>query len=121
MSTDNWHKMVCVCVCVCVYIYTYIHTYTHIQIYGMKCYLVIKENEILPFAATWSNLENTMLSEENQKEKDKCCMRALVCRIQRYIYKSIYLHTKEKQTHRHRKQAYDYGTGSKRGELGVWD
>ena len=85
----------------------------------MKDFLDIKENENLLFAATGRKLENTMLSEENQKEKDKYCMIALVCRIQKYIYKSIYLHTKEKQTHRRRKQAYDYGRGSKRGELGV--
>ena len=33
------------------------------------------------------------------------------------------LHTNQKQTHRHRKQAYGYQRGERRGEgqIGVWD
>ena len=30
-----------------------------------------EENEIIPFAATWMDLEIIILSEANQKEKDK--------------------------------------------------
>ena len=33
-----------------------------------------KKNEILPFAATWMDLQGTMLSEMRQKEKNKYCM-----------------------------------------------
>ena len=29
----------------------------------MKCYLIIKQKEILPFAAIWMDLEGIMLSE----------------------------------------------------------
>ena len=32
----------------------------------MKCYLIIKKREILPFAAIWVDLEDIMLSDLNQ-------------------------------------------------------
>ena len=34
----------------------------------------IEKNKILPFAATWTDLEGVMLSEISQTETDKCCM-----------------------------------------------
>ena len=37
----------------------------------MKYYSAIKKDEILPFAATWMDLENLILSEVSQTEKDK--------------------------------------------------
>ena len=44
-----------------------IHTNT------MKYYSVTKQKEIMPFAATWMDLEIIILSEISQKEKDKYC------------------------------------------------
>ena len=50
-STDKWLKTL--------YIYT------------MECYLVIKKNEIMPFIATWMDLEMFILSDVSHIEKDK--------------------------------------------------
>ena len=40
----------------------------------MEHYSAIKKNEIMPFAATWMDLEGIMLSDISQTEKDKYCM-----------------------------------------------
>ena len=40
-------------------------------IYTMEYYAAIKKKEFLPFAATWMELENIMLSEINQSMKEK--------------------------------------------------
>ena len=60
-STDKWIKMMW-------YIYT------------MEYYSAIKKNEIMPFAATWMQLEVIRLSEVNQKEKGKYHI-SLICGI----------------------------------------
>ena len=40
-------------------------------IYTMNYYSAFKKNEIMPFAATWMDLESVIQSEVNQKEKKK--------------------------------------------------
>ena len=47
----------------------------------MEYYSAIKKNEIMPFAATWMQLEMIILSEVNQKEKDKYHMIPFICGI----------------------------------------
>ena len=47
-STDEWIKKIC--------------------IYTMEYYSAIKKNKIMPFAATWMQLEIMILSEVSQKE-----------------------------------------------------
>ena len=50
-------------------------------IYTVEYYSAIKKNEIMPFAATWMDLEIIILNEVSQKEKDKYNMISLICGI----------------------------------------
>ena len=50
-------------------------------IYKMEYYSAIKNNEIMPFAATWMYLEIIILSEVSQKKKDKYHMISRICGI----------------------------------------
>ena len=54
---------------ICIYIYPHTHTLTHIH--TMEYYSTIKKNEIMPFAATWMDLQIIILSEISQAEKEK--------------------------------------------------
>ena len=54
-STDEWIKM------------WYTHTHTHAHTHTMEYNSAIKRNEILPFAATWMDLENIILSNPDRE------------------------------------------------------
>ena len=56
----------------------------------MEYYLAIKKNNILPFAATCMDLEDIMLRELSETEKDKYCMISLICGIQKIQQTSEY-------------------------------
>ena len=47
----------------------------------MEYYSAIKKNEIIPFAATWMDLEIIILDEVSQTERDKYHMISLICGI----------------------------------------
>ena len=51
------------------------------DIYMMEYYLAKKKKKILPFATVWMDLENIMLSEISQLEKEKYYMISLICGI----------------------------------------
>ena len=52
-----------------------------VYIYTMEYYSAIKKNEMVSLAATWMDLEITILSEVSQTEKDKYYMISLTCGI----------------------------------------
>ena len=58
------------------YTYIYIDTHTHNGIF-----LSYKKDKLMPFAATWLDLETLILSEISRKEKDKYRIITLNCRI----------------------------------------
>ena len=58
-ATDEWVKKI------------HTHTHTHTHTFTVEYYSATKKNEILPFEATWMDLEGIMLSELSQTEKDK--------------------------------------------------
>ena len=62
-STDEWVRKMW-------------HTYIYIC---NRILLSHKKNEIMPFAATWMDLEIIIPSEVSQKEKDKYDMISLIC------------------------------------------
>ena len=49
-----------------------------VYICTMEYYSAIKKNEIMPFAATWMDLEVVILSEISQTGKEKCHMISLI-------------------------------------------
>lgn len=48
-------------------------------IYKIEYYSALKKQEILPFATTWVKLEDIMLHEISQTQKDQCCRISLIC------------------------------------------
>ena len=78
-------------------VYIQIHTHTN----GIL--LSHKKNTILPFAAMWVGLQNTVLSEVSRTQKDKHYMTSLIWRAKKQN-KWMNLGKKEKQTDGYRKQ-----------------
>ena len=70
-STEEWVKKMW-------YIYVYIEYYIYIQNIYIEYYSAIKRNEIMPFAATWMDLDIIILNEVRKTEKDKYHMILLV-------------------------------------------
>jgi hypothetical protein len=45
----------------------------------MEFYSAMKKNEILSFAGKWMQLENIILREVSQAQKNKNCLFSLIC------------------------------------------
>ena len=52
-----------------------------VYIYTTEYHSAMKKNEIMPFAATWMELETLILGEMSQKDKDKYHMISLITGI----------------------------------------
>ena len=78
-------------------------------IYTTEYYSAITKNKIMAFAATWMNLEMVILSEVSQTKTNIICYHLYV--ESKKKMKQMNLFTKQKQTHRHRKQTYSYQRG----------
>ena len=50
-------------------------------IYTMEYYSAIKKNDIMPFVATWMELENLILREVSLAERDKYYVISFICGI----------------------------------------
>jgi hypothetical protein len=48
-------------------------------LHTMEFYSAMKENEILSLTSKWMELENIILSEVSQAQKNKNCMFSLIC------------------------------------------
>ena len=78
-----------------------------------------KKNKIMPFAATWMDLEIVIISEVSQTKKDKYHMILLIGGI---FKERVQMNLFTKQSHRCRKQNYGYqGVRWGRDKLGEWD
>ena len=75
-------------------------------IYTMEYFSAIKKNEIMPFAATWMDLDIIILSEVNLTEKDISYDITYMRNLKKMIQMNLF--TKQKQTHRLREQIYGY-------------
>lgn len=45
--------------------------YMYVWIFTMGYYSAVRKEKMLPFATTWANLEDVMLSEMSQAERDR--------------------------------------------------
>ena len=66
----------------------------------MEYYSTIKKKKILPFAATWMDLEGIMLSEISEQRKTNTACYHLY--VESNKYNKLVNITKMKQTHRYR-------------------
>ena len=60
------------------YIYNLVYIYV-LYISPMEYYSALKKKEILSFVTTWKKLEDVMLSEISQTEKDRYYTASLTC------------------------------------------
>ena len=89
-------------------------------IYTMEYYSAIKNNEIMPFAATWMDLEIILLSIVSQT-KTNIIQHHLYVESKTKRYKWTYLQNRNRLTDIENNPMVTKGEGTGRDKLGVWD
>ena len=79
-------------------------------IYTMEYYSAIRKNEIMPFAATWMDLEIVITSEVSQTEGQIPYDITYMWNLKQTVQMNLF--TKQKQNHSCRKQSYGYPKGT---------
>ena len=69
------------------------------DIYAGQYYSAVKKNEIMPYVATWMDLEIVILNDISQIEKQKHLLRSFILRIKKVVIQVLLL-TNQKETHR---------------------
>ena len=69
------------------------------DIYTGQYFSAVKKNEIMPYVATWMDLEIVILNDISQTEKQKHLLRSFILRIQKVVIQVLLL-TNQKETHR---------------------
>ena len=79
---------------------------------------IVQKNEIMSFAATWKDPEFIIESEVRQR-KTKMIWYHFYVEFLKLIQMNLF--TRQKKTHRHRKQTYGYQRGyGRKDKLGKW-
>ena len=92
-----------------------------INTHTVKYYLVIEQNEIVPFAEIWIDLGNIMLGEISQTERDKYSIISSYVESKNKWIKLMCI-ANQKQTHRYKEQTGGYRGDEARaeGKIGIW-
>ena len=86
----------------------------------MDYYSAIKKNEIMPFAATWMDLEIIILSEVSRTAKDKYHLISLICRIFKNDTNELIYKTERDSQSLKTKLLLPKGKGGGRNKLAIW-
>ena len=91
------------------------------HLYTMEYYSAVKENEIMPFVATWMDLEIIILSEvKSDRERQISYDITSMWNLKKW-YKWTYLQNRNRLTDMENKLMVTKGERGGRDKLGVWD
>ena len=68
-------------------------------VYMMECYSAMEKSEMMPFAATWMDLNIIILGEVGQTDRDRYHVMSLICGLKKKKRVQMNLLSRQKQTH----------------------